>query len=91
MVIEFDESQVSYLLRSESGDTIVRRQFSANNEIWLTSVDLQLPGDSLVFNTRGVGDLSGAGSSLGVASFTDGAAIYDVSFNGMGASKVEKR
>ena len=91
VAIEFDESQVSYLLRSESGDTIVRRQFSANNEIWLTSVDLQLPRDSLVFNTRGVGDLSGAGSSLGVASFTAGAAIYDVSFNGMGASKVEKR
>ncbi len=91
MVVDFDESQVTYLLRFESGDTIVRREFSRQNEIFLDSVNLQLTGDSLVFSTRGVGDLSGAGSSLGVASFVAGAAGYEVSFNGMGASKVEKR
>ena len=91
VIIDFDELQVTYLVRSESGDTIVKREFSQTDEIWLDSIDLQLTGDSLVFNSRGVGDLSGAGSSLGVARFFAGDTGYDVSFNGMGASKVDKR
>jgi hypothetical protein len=91
VVVDFDEVQVSYQVRFESGDTILTRFFGESNEIWLNAVDLQITGDSLVFDTRGVCDLSGAGSSLGVASFSAGDAVYDVSFNGMGASKVEKR
>ena len=91
VIIDFDESQVTYLVRSESGDTIVKREFSQTDEIRLDSIDLQLTGDSLVFNSRGVGDLSGAGSSLGVARFFAGDTGYDVSFNGVGASKVDKR
>ena len=90
VIILFDESQVSYLVRSESGDTIVMRGFSQTDEIWLDSINLQLTGDSLVFNSRGVGDWSGAGSSLGVARFVAGDTGYEVSFNGMGASKVDK-
>ena len=80
-----------YLLRYESGDTILRRKFGESDEIWLDSVNLQLTGDSLVFNTRGVGDLSGAGGPLGVASFVSGDTGYEVSFNSMGASKVDRR
>ena len=91
VIVDFDELQVSYLVRLESGDTIVKREFSQSDDIWLDSLDLQLTGDSLVFDTRGVGDLSGAGSSLGVARFVAGDTGYDVSFNGMGASKVNKR
>ena len=91
VVIDFDEVGVAYQMRFESGDTILTRRFSQGNEIFLSSVDLQMTGDSLVFDTRGVCDLSGAGSSLGVASFAAGEAVYDVSFNGMGASKVARR
>jgi type II secretory pathway pseudopilin PulG len=91
VVVDFDEAGMSYVIREEAGDTLVKREFGRNDDIPLSSLDLQLTGDSLVFDTRGVGDLSGSGSSLGLASFAAGEAIYDVSFNVMGASKVDSR
>lgn len=91
VVVDFDEAQVTYLLRYASGDTILKRKFGESDEIWLDTVNLQLTGDSLAFSSRGVGDLSGAGSSLGVARFVAGDTGYEVSFNGMGASRVDKR
>ncbi len=91
VIVRFDEAGMSYLIRLESGDTIQERKFGRDDEIPLDALNLQLTGDSLVFDTRGVGDLSGSGSSLGLASFAAGATIYDVSFNVMGASKVDAR
>jgi hypothetical protein len=89
-VIEFDEAQVTYIVRLASGDTLLTRRFGQADDIRLDAVDLQVTGDTLVFNTRGVADLSGAGSSLGVAQFIAGGSVYEVSFNGMGASRVDK-
>ena len=91
VIVRFDEAGMSYVIRLESGDTIQVREFGRDDEIPLDSLNLRLTGDSLVFDTRGVGDLSGSGSSLGLASFAAGATIYDVSFNVMGASKVDAR
>ncbi len=91
VIVDFDVGSVSYVIRSEAGDTLLSREFGRDDEIPLDWLDLNLTGDSLVFDTRGVGDLSGAGSSLGLASFAAGEAIYDVSFNVMGASKVDAR
>ena len=91
VIVDFDEAGMSYCIRLESGDTILEREFGRDDEIPLDLLNLQLTGDSLVFNARGVGDLSGSGSSLGIASFAAGETIYDVSFNVMGASKVELR
>ena len=91
VIVDFDESQVTYVLRFASGDTIVKRRFSDTDDIVLDSLNLQMNGDSLVFNSRGVADLSGAGSALGVARFVAGDTGYDVSFNGMGASKVDRQ
>lgn len=91
VIVAFDEADLGYLIRLESGDTLVSRAFGSTGDIRLDSLDLQLSGDSLVFDSRGVGDLSGAGSSVGVARFVAGATAYDVSFNGMGAGKVNRR
>ena len=66
----------------------MNREFEAGQDIRLDALDLQMSGDSLVFDARGVVDLSGAGSSLGVARFTAGEMEYDVSFNSMRASRV---
>ena len=88
VVVNFDEGALSYIVRLSSGDTLVNREFEAGQDIVLDVLDLQMSGDSLVFDTRGVVDLSGAGSSLGVARFTAGDMEYDVSFNSMGASRV---
>ena len=90
VVVDFDVGSVSYVVR-QAGDTLLWREFDRDDEISLDWLDLNLTGDSLVFDTRGVGDLSGAGASLGLASFAAGEAVYDVSFSVMGASKVDAR
>ena len=91
VIVDFDEAGMRYCIRLESGDTIVERKFGRDDDIPLDLLNLQLTGDSLVFDARGVGDLSGSGSSLGIASFAAGETIYDVSFNVMGASRLDAR
>ena len=91
VVVDFDEAEGTYVVREESGDTIIRREFGRGDEIPLDSLNLQMTGDSVVFDARGVGDLSGSASPLGMASFAAGAMVYDVFFNVMGASKVDSR
>ena len=91
VIVDFDEAAGSYLIRLGSGDTLVQRDFGQDGDIRLASLNLQFTGDSVVFDRRGVGDLSGSGSPLGIASFHAGPTIYDVSFNVMGASKVDSR
>ena len=90
-IVDFDETGVSYLIRLESGDTLVERKFGRDDDIALDSVNLQLTGDSVAFDARGVGDLSGSASALGTASFAAGAVVYDVFFNTMGASRIDSR
>ena len=91
VIVDFDEAGKSYLIRIESGDTLLERAFGRDDDIPLDALNLQLTGDSLVFDARGVGDLSGSATSLGLASFAAGATTYDVSFNVMGASRVDAR
>ncbi len=91
VIVDFDEAGGSYVIRLESGDTILRRDFGRDGDIALDSLNLQLTGDSVAFDSRGVGDLSGSASPLGTASFAAGANVYDVSFNVMGASRVDSR
>lgn len=89
VIVYFDEAGMSYLVRLESGDTLVMRNFGQDGDIRLDSLDLQFTGDSVVFDRRGVADLADSnGPGLGLASFAAGATVYDVSFNLMGASKV---
>ena len=91
VIVDFDETGGSYLIRLESGDTLVEREFSRGDEIVLDSLNLQVTGDSVAFDSRGVGDLSGSASPLGTASFAVGATVYDVFFNIMGASRIDSR
>lgn len=91
VVIRFYESSRWYMVETlESNTEIVRRRFGVNADIDLSAIDLQFVGDSVTFNSRGVADLSDAAGPLGVARFSLGALAYEVSFNSMGASKVEE-
>jgi Tfp pilus assembly protein FimT len=91
VVIRFHEVDRWYQVEAlESSTEIVRRRFGENADIDLSGIDLQFTGDSVTFNPRGVADLTGAGGSLGVARFSFGAIGFEVSFNSMGASKVEE-
>jgi prepilin-type N-terminal cleavage/methylation domain-containing protein len=90
VVIRFDEDSLWYEVESQDAAVeFARRRFGTNADIDLTGIGLDLTGDSLVFNSRGMADLSGAGGALGTATFSSGATTYTVSFNSMGASKVE--
>lgn len=91
VVIRFYESSLWYEVESQStGTEIARRRFGVSADIDLSAVALDVAGDSLVFSARGIADMSGAPGSLGTATFSSGATSYTVSFNGMGASKIDQ-
>lgn len=90
VVIRFYESSRWYEVEVQSSAVeLTRRRFGTNADIDLSAISLSLTGDSVVFNARGMADLSGAGSALGSATFSSGDNSFTVSFNSMGASKVE--
>ncbi|RMH10943.1 MAG: prepilin-type N-terminal cleavage/methylation domain-containing protein [Gemmatimonadetes bacterium] len=90
-VVRFDEANRLYTIElPASGTTIVRRAFGQDADVPLDTVDLRLQGDTLAFSSRGVGDLTGAGGALGVARFVAGGVAYEVSFNSMGAARVQR-
>jgi prepilin-type N-terminal cleavage/methylation domain-containing protein len=91
VVIRFFEGSLWYQVVAQSTSTeVTRRRFGANADIDLSDVDLDMAGDSLLFNSRGIADLSGVGGPLGTATFSSGAVTYAVSFNSMGASKIDR-
>lgn len=91
VVVRFYESTLWYEI--ESGPTateIARRRFSGGGDLELSGLSLDFDGDTLLFSARGMVDMSGAAGTLGTASFSSGAVTYTVSFNGMGASKIDQ-
>lgn len=92
VVVRFYESSRWYaVVMQQSGAEVVRRRFGTNGDIDLSSIDLYMGGDTVLFNRRGVASLSNAFGSLGEARFTAGTVRFDVTFNAMGASKVEEK
>lgn len=90
VVLRFYEGGLRYeIVTLETGTEIAHRRFSSSDGIDLSAIALELDGDSLVFDRRGFADLGGSGAVLGVASFASGAASYRVSFNSLGASRIE--
>ena len=91
VVLRFYESSLWYEVEAESSGTeVARRRFGGTGDIGLAGVALDIPGDSVVFDSRGIADLSGAPGPLGIATFSSGAVTYTVSFNSMGASKIDR-
>jgi Tfp pilus assembly protein FimT len=94
VVIRFYEASRWYqVVALSSGTELVRRRFGVNADVDLSAIELKFRGDTVLLNARGVVDLSniqGSGT-LGEASFEAGATRYTVSFNSLGASKVEER
>lgn len=88
VVVDFDETGLGYVIRVQAGDTLFRRTFDPDATLSLSGLDLQLSGDTVAFDRRGVADLSGGGATLGRAIFSAGTISYAVSFNSMGSSRV---
>ena len=90
VVIRFSESSRWYSISTmATGTELIRRRLNVNADIGLAAIDLEMPGDTLLFTSRGI--LRGVGGQLGTATFSSGSETYAVSFNIMGASKVTKR
>lgn len=91
VVIRFYEGTLWYEVVGQSTSTeIARRRFGTNGDINLSGVTLDLSGDTILFDSRGMADMIAWGSSIATATFSSGAITYRVSFNGMGASTIEQ-
>ncbi len=90
VVIRFYESALRYEVERQGSTDITVRRFGTNADIDLTGITLDFTGDSVVFNSRGFADLSGTAGPLGTATFSSGAVRFTVSFNSMGASKIDR-
>ena len=90
VVLRFFESSLRYEVATLDGATeLVQRGFSSEDGLELSEIALDLAGDTLLFDRRGFADLSGASGTLGVARFVAGSTEYRVSFNALGASRVQ--
>jgi hypothetical protein len=91
VVIRFYESGLRYeVVEQGSGTVVAIRRFGTNADIDLSAITLDFAGDEVTFDARGSADLSGAAGPLGTATFSSGASRYTVSFNSMGASKIDR-
>lgn len=84
VTVRFMEDSLAYRVESAGGRDLVSRRFGGDDGITLTSMDLELEGDSVRFDPRGLAALPGLGS----ATFTAGGQVYAVRFNGIGVSRL---
>ena len=90
VVIRFSESSRWYSVSTmATGRELIRRRFDVNADIDLAAIDLEITGDTMFFNSRGV--LSTLGAQLGTATFSTTTETYAVLFNTLGSSRVERR
>jgi type II secretion system protein H len=89
VAIVFEEADLRYVIRTSEGRVIRVRDFSPAGEIRLGAISVELDGDSVAFNARGISDLAGAGGPLGRARFVAGGGRYEVEFNALGTSRIE--
>lgn len=90
VVVRFFESTLRYEVATGDGLTqLASRRFDGAGSFDLSGLALDMDGDSVVFSRRGIADLDGAEGPLGEARFEAGDASYTVSFNSLGASRVE--
>ena len=79
------EDSLSYVIRSDSGTVLYpRRSFDTQSELPLTSLDVQLDGDSMTFNPRGI-LISGGTRRIDVAVSSRG---MGVEFNVLGRTRI---
>ncbi|MFP3947227.1 MAG: Tfp pilus assembly protein FimT/FimU [Longimicrobiales bacterium] len=89
VVIRFSEDELEYEVENGQGRALARRAFGPDGDLALSVLNLQTTGDSVIFNGRGILDMSGIGGSLGTATFDAGGSTYTVSFNATGASRID--
>lgn len=91
VVVRFFEGGLWYQVETlDTATEVLRRRFGTNADIDLSAITVNTAGDSIVFSARGLASFAPASGVLGLATFSSGAITYTVSFNGMGASKIDQ-
>lgn len=91
VVIHFYESSLWYEVKTQvTGTEVLRRRFGTSADIDLSAISINTLGDSVLFTTRGQARFTPGSGVVGTATFSSGATSYVVSFNGMGASKIDE-
>lgn len=92
VVVRVFEGGLWYEVETQTTATsVARRRFGGTDaDIDLSAVTLNTQGDSVVFTARGLAEFVPQSGVLGAATFSSGAISYTVSFNGMGASKIDQ-
>jgi Tfp pilus assembly protein FimT len=83
------EALKRYSIRTSTGDTIALRNYDGDEEMMLTQLQIDLPGDSVRFSARGIANLGGGPGTLGTARFTAGSLTYTVRFNSTGTAEIQ--
>ena len=86
VTVRFLETSRTYFVRTSSGRELVRRRFGRAADVNLSTLDLQLSGDSVAFTSRGIAQIVDGG--VGVARFRAGTTTYQVRFNSAGYARV---
>ena len=88
VVVRFLPGELTYRVEVASGEALLRRNFGEGAQVRLSEIGLELDGDSVAFDARGVATLDGGINSLGVARFQAGSRVYSVEFNSLGSTRV---
>ena len=86
-----NSSDRSYVVRDTLGTVIARRTFAAGSELMIVSLELDQPGDSVTFSSRGVAALVNTTDGLAEAVVGSPTREYVVRFNATGSSRIVER
>jgi len=89
VTIRFDEDSLFYTLTSATGRQYAERRFGPTWDLNLDAIDLDMQGDTVAFDSRGVADLTDQATREAV--FGAGVNEYVVTFNARGSSRVAAR
>lgn len=87
LCLQVDSMQ--YQIITAAGRSVATRQFGEGSPHRLSGMELDLSGECVTFDRRGLADLSGASSAVGTLELRSNSATAIVTFNAMGVTRVE--
>lgn len=87
LCLQVDSMQ--YEISTAAGRRVATRQFGEGSPHRLSGMELNLAGECVTFDRRGLADLTGAPSPVGTLELRSNSATSIVTFNAMGVTRVE--
>ncbi|MEX2527683.1 MAG: prepilin-type N-terminal cleavage/methylation domain-containing protein [Gemmatimonadota bacterium] len=80
-----------YEIVTAAGRSVAIRHFGEGSPHRLSGMELNLTGECVIFDRRGLADLTGASGAVGTLELRSNSATSLVTFNAMGVTRVEAR